>query len=89
MQARPRQRFAGAFALAPIGAMAAMMVSADTGLAQPPGYSGQPGWHGRARPPAYAGDCRFPYPPGYRYDLKDWRTGFTDRDFSCYRLEDD
>jgi hypothetical protein len=37
--------------------------------------------------PTYAGDCRFPYPPGYRYDLRHWRTGF-DRDFSCYMLDD-
>lgn len=50
------------------------------------GYYGWSGWHGRDLP-RYAGDCKFPYPPGYRYDLKDWRTGFTDRDFSCYRLD--
>lgn len=37
--------------------------------------------------PSYAGDCKFPYPPGYRYDLRNWRTGF-DRDFSCYILDD-
>ncbi len=37
--------------------------------------------------PTYAGDCKFPYPPGYRYDLRNWRTGF-DRDFSCYILDD-
>ena len=83
MRAQKRQLFAGAFGLALIGA-------AGAALAQSPGYSpGRPGWYGRARPPAYAGDCRFPYPPGYRYDLKDWRSGFADRDFSCYRLEDD
>lgn len=87
MQARTRQLFASAFGLALISAAAG---PAGSALAQSPGYPpGQPGWYGRARPPAYAGDCRFPYPPGYRYDLKDWRTGFTDRDFSCYRLEDD
>ncbi|HEY8124044.1 MAG TPA: hypothetical protein VIF88_01280 [Methylocystis sp.] len=83
MQACKRQLFAGAFGLALISAMA------GSALAQSPPYPGPPGWYGRARPPAYAGDCRFPYPPGYRYDLKDWRTGFSDRDFSCYRLEDD
>ncbi|WP_018407238.1 hypothetical protein [Methylocystis rosea] len=84
MQARTRQLFAGAFALTLITA------TAGSAFAQSPGYHpGQPGWYGRARPPAYAGDCKFPYPPGYRHDLKDWRTGFTDRDFSCYRLDND
>ncbi|MGB5087151.1 MAG: hypothetical protein WBO09_21740 [Methylocystis silviterrae] len=87
MQARTQQLFAGACVLTLIGAMAG---AAGSALAQSPGYSpGQPGWYGRARPPSYAGDCRFPYPPGYRYDLKDWRTGFNDRDFSCYRLDND
>ncbi len=84
MQARKRDLFAGAVGLA------LMSATAGSAFAQSPGYyPGQPGWYGRARPPTYAGDCRFPYPPGYRADLKDWRTGFTDRDFSCYRLEDD
>lgn len=82
MQARTRQLFAGAFALA--------LITAGSAFAQSTGYyAGPPGWYGRARPPSYAGDCRFPYPPGYRYDLKDWRTGFADRDFSCYRLDND
>jgi hypothetical protein len=35
----------------------------------------------------YAGDCGPNPPPGYRYDLKDWRSGF-DRDFSCYMLDE-
>ncbi|MBG0796458.1 hypothetical protein IYX23_01935 [Methylocystis sp. L43] len=84
MQATTRQFFASALSAALIGA------AAGAALAQSPGYSpGQPGWYGRARPPAYAGDCKFPYPPGYRHDLKDWRTGQTDRDFSCYRIEND
>ncbi len=81
MQARTRQFFAGALVLTLIGAM--------TGSALAQHSPGQPGWYGRARPPAYAGDCKFPYPPGYRHDLKDWRTGQTDRDFSCYRLDND
>ena len=81
MQARTRQFFAGALSAALICS------AAGAALAQ---YSpGQPGWYGRARPPAYAGDGKFPYPPGYRHDLKDWRTGQTDRDFSCYRLDND
>ena len=52
------------------------------------------GWaqpHAHATKPSmsYAGDCGPNPPPGYRYDLKDWRSGFTDRDFSCYILEQD
>ena len=43
---------------------------------------------GPGRPPTRE-IVEFPYPPGYRHDLKDWRTGFTDRDFSCYRLDND
>lgn len=35
----------------------------------------------------YAGDCGPNPPPGYRHDLKDWRTGFN-RDFSCYMLDE-
>ncbi|PPD05857.1 MAG: hypothetical protein CTY36_05870 [Methylocystis sp.] len=84
MHARTRQLFAGAFAMTLISA------TAGSTFAQSPGHHpGPPGWYGRARPPAYAGDCKFPYPPGYRHDLKNWRTGQTDRDFSCYRLDND
>lgn len=35
----------------------------------------------------YAGDCGPHPPPGYRYDLRGWRTGFT-RDFYCYMLDE-
>jgi hypothetical protein len=35
----------------------------------------------------YAGDCGPNPPPGYRYDLKDWRSGFN-RDFSFYMLDE-
>ncbi len=35
----------------------------------------------------YAGDCGPTPPPGYRYDLQGWRTGFN-RDFSCYMLDE-
>ncbi|MBM3562515.1 MAG: hypothetical protein FJX16_06840 [Alphaproteobacteria bacterium] len=82
---RNNQRFfASAFALASICA------AADSAVAQSPGYYGyHAGRQGRARPTPYAGDCRPPYPPGYRHDLQGWNTGFTDRDFSCYRLQDD
>ncbi|MGJ0505587.1 MAG: hypothetical protein ACR652_00345 [Methylocystis sp.] len=38
-------------------------------------------------PTPYAGDCGPNPPPGYRYDLKGWRSGF-DRDFSCYMLDE-
>lgn len=43
----------------------------------------------RAQPPSvsYAGDCGPNPPPGYRHDLKDWRSGFASRDFSCYMLD--
>jgi hypothetical protein len=65
----------------------AMLIAAGSAVfAQNSGHQGWYGSHGRDLP-RYAGDCKFPYPPGYRYDLKDWRTGFTDRDFSCYRLD--
>lgn len=43
--------------------------------------------HGKTRPIPYVGDCGPHYPPGYCHDLKDWRSGFTDRDFSCYMLD--
>lgn len=36
----------------------------------------------------YAGDCGPNPPPGYRYDLQGWRTGFN-RDFYCYMLDED
>ncbi|MEF3367282.1 hypothetical protein V3H18_12130 [Methylocystis sp. 9N] len=36
----------------------------------------------------YVGDCGPRYPRGYRYDLKNWRSGFADRDFSCYMLDE-
>ena len=38
-------------------------------------------------PTPYAGDCGPNPPPGYRYDLKDWRSGFN-RDFYCYMLDE-
>ncbi|MFO1125987.1 MAG: hypothetical protein U1E25_12435 [Methylocystis sp.] len=83
MKRNKRRFFASAFALASICA------AGDSAFAQSPGYYGyQPG-RGRDRPPTYVGDCRPPYPPGYRRDLQGWNTGFTDRDFSCYRLQDD
>lgn len=41
-----------------------------------------------SRSAAYVGDCGPHYPRGYRYDLKNWRSGFTDRDFSCYMLDE-
>jgi hypothetical protein len=37
--------------------------------------------------PSYAGDCGPNPPPGYRWDLKDWRSGFN-RDFYCYMLDE-
>ncbi|WP_442754683.1 hypothetical protein ACNHKD_17065 [Methylocystis sp. JAN1] len=37
--------------------------------------------------PSYAGDCGPNPPPGYRYDLKKWRSGFS-RDFDCYVLDE-
>ncbi|WP_457797715.1 hypothetical protein [Methylocystis sp. S23] len=37
--------------------------------------------------PSYAGDCGPNPPPGYRYDLKNWRSGFN-RDFDCYVLDE-
>lgn len=54
----------------------------------PWGWTPPPASHGRADKPSvtYAGDCGPNPPPGYRWDLKDWRTGFSDRDFSCYIL---
>ncbi|MBM3553049.1 MAG: hypothetical protein FJX45_15110 [Alphaproteobacteria bacterium] len=71
-------------------ALALFCAAADLAVAQPPGYFGyQPARPGRARPSTYVGDCRPPYPPGYRHDLQGWSSGFTDRDFSCYRLQDD
>lgn len=43
--------------------------------------------HARTKPSvSYAGDCGPNPPAGYRHDLKNWRTGFSDRDFSCYIL---
>lgn len=45
------------------------------------------GRHGEAPPVPYAGDCNAPYPPGYRQDLRGWRSGFN-RDFSCYMLDE-
>jgi hypothetical protein len=84
MKPNKRHFFAAALALALISA------AADAAYAQSPEYYGdQPGWYGRARAMPYAGDCRYPYPPGYRHDLRNWRTGFTDRDFSCYQLDQD
>lgn len=52
-------------------------------------------WHFRPAPPPpaersftpYAGDCGPNPPPGYRHDLKDWRSGFN-RDFYCYMLDE-
>ena len=42
-----------------------------------------------ARPaPSYVGDCGPNYPPGYRYDLKNWTSRFAERDFSCYVLDE-
>jgi hypothetical protein len=42
----------------------------------------------RGKPTApYVGDCGPNPPPGYRYDLKNWRSGFN-RDFSCYVLDE-
>jgi hypothetical protein len=38
-------------------------------------------------PTPYAGDCGPNPPPGYRYDLQGWRTGFN-RDFYCYMLDE-
>jgi hypothetical protein len=38
-------------------------------------------------PTPYAGDCGPNPPPGYRYDLEGWRTGFN-RDFYCYMLDE-
>ncbi len=35
----------------------------------------------------YAGDCGPNPPPGYRWDLKGWRSGFN-RDFYCYMLDE-
>ncbi len=37
--------------------------------------------------PSYAGDCGPNPPPGYRWDSKGWRTGFS-RDFYCYMLDE-
>jgi hypothetical protein len=37
--------------------------------------------------PSYAGDCGPNPPPGYRWDLKNWRSGFN-RDFYCYMLDE-
>lgn len=37
--------------------------------------------------PSYAGDCGPNPPPGYRWDLKGWRSG-DDRDFYCYMLDE-
>jgi hypothetical protein len=74
------------YLLASLLALAMAIATGNAVFAQSFGYEGRSGWRGRDLP-SYAGDCKFPYPPGYRYDLKDWRTGFTDRDFSCYRLD--
>jgi hypothetical protein len=83
---RPNKQYLLAGALA----VALTSVAASSAFAQYPGYyGGRPGWYGRAQPTPYAGDCKFPYPRGYRADLKNWRYGFSDRDFSCFQLEDD
>lgn len=37
---------------------------------------------------SYVGDCGPNYPPGYRYDLKNWTSRFAERDFSCYVLDE-
>ncbi|WP_363346519.1 hypothetical protein [Methylocystis echinoides] len=50
-------------------------------LAPPP-----PAWAQKPIVP-YAGDCGDNPPPGYRYDLQGWRTGFN-RDFYCYMLDE-